>query len=178
MELPFKLWRYLLSSKRTKSVSSPSVDGGIISDPSASVDCFNQYFKSVFTFDTNNNTKISESQNSAPSLTNFSITESGVLSLLLNFDTEKSPGIDDIPKAFLQRYSQWCAEHLCIIYKKSIFTCKVPGEWKRDKITPLLRSGGSQLVMNYRPISLLCVSRKSLEHVEFKRITYFLESSK
>lgn len=53
-----------------------------------------------------------------PPISDISIPEEGIFSLLLNIDPKKSPGIDSIPNAFLVRYAEWCSKFLCIMFQR------------------------------------------------------------
>ena len=46
-----------------------------------------------------------------------------------------------------------------------------PSEWKVHLITPILKSGKSSNVANYRPISLLCSVSKVFEKVLFESLS-------
>ena len=50
----------------------------------------------------------------------------------------------------------------------------IPYEWKCHSITPIFKSGDKSLVKNYRPISLLCIISKILEHLIFSKISKFI----
>ena len=52
---------------------------------------------------------------------------------------------------------------LCEIVNMSISTTKCPVIWKKALVKPLHKSGPTDLVNNYRPISILCVASKLLE---------------
>ena len=52
---------------------------------------------------------------------------------------------------------------LCEIVNMSISSGKFPAIWKKALVKPLHKSGPTDLVNNYRPISILCVSSKLLE---------------
>ena len=46
--------------------------------------------------------------------------------------------------------------------------------WNHRSITPIFKSGDKSQVTNYRPISLLCIVSKVLEHLIYKRVSKFL----
>lgn len=112
----------------------------------------------------------------ADSLGPLVVTDSGVVNLLLNLDTKKSSGPDNIPNMFLYRYAEMLAPYLCIIYNYSLSTCTIPNEWKLAKIIPVHKGGSKADVTNFRPISLTCTVCKLLEHIILKHITTYLEN--
>lgn len=111
----------------------------------------------------------------APPIDDVYIHEEGVLSLLLNLDIKKTPGIDAIPNAFLVRYAEWCSKYLCLMFNKSITCAELPKDWKHAKITPIPKKQNEFLPSSFRPISLLCTCVKMLEHIIFKHIAGYLE---
>uniref|UniRef100_A0A131YG22 RNA-directed DNA polymerase from mobile element jockey n=1 Tax=Rhipicephalus appendiculatus TaxID=34631 RepID=A0A131YG22_RHIAP len=70
-------------------------------------------------------------------LDQLSITEAGILNLLLKLDSRKSSGPDDISNAFLRRYAEWMATYLLIIFNKSLSSGTLPGDWKTAKVKPI-----------------------------------------
>lgn len=170
---PAKFWRHL-SPKKKHSYNLQN-NGETITDRQLTANLFNQFFSSVFTHD-DGVTPPTEEFVSLPPIGNVSISESGVLSLLLNLDTKKSPGIDCIPNAFLVRYAEWCSMYLCIIFKASLSRAELPHDWKFGKITPIPKGGNPSTVSSFRPISLLCACAKIFEHIIFKHLVTFLDS--
>jgi hypothetical protein len=55
------------------------------------------------------------------------------------------------------------AKPLSIIFRKSIDTENVPGDWKLARITPIFKRGVKAMASNYRPVSLTSVPCKILE---------------
>lgn len=78
---------------------------------------------------------------------------------------------------FLKRYSEWCANYLTIVFKKSIGSTTVPRLWKLANVVPVFKSGNKQIIPNYRPISLLSTSSKLLEHIIHKHIVEYLNAN-
>lgn len=105
------------------------------------------------------------------------ITFAGVHNLLLKIDTTKSAGPDGIPNLFLKRYSEWCAQYLTVIFRRSLETASVPVIWKTANVVPVFKAGNRQLIPNYRPISLTCTSCKLLEYIIHKHIFQYLSQN-
>lgn len=61
----------------------------------------------------------------------------GVLNLILNLDTKKSPGSGGMPNFFLVRYFAKTAHYLTVIFQKYIDCSEVPSAWKTMKVLPL-----------------------------------------
>ena len=64
---------------------------------------------------------------------------------------------------------------LCKLFNVSFNTAIIPSEWKIAKVTPLPKAGNSNLVSNYRPISLLPLISKLIEKIIHKRIYQYLD---
>lgn len=69
------------------------------------------------------------------------------------------------------------AKFLHLIYCHSLNTGDVPDEWKKARVIPIFKSGDSQCVEHYRPVSLLCTASKVFEHFVFKHLITFSEDS-
>lgn len=163
---PRKFWDYLKPKNSGKTSFTEN-------ESHVNADSPNEYFKSVFTVDNGN---IPEIESTFPkSIGPITITESGILNLLLDLDTKKATGPDNIPNIFLVRYAELTAKYLCILFNKSLSTGVLPREWKIAKVVPVQKSENSDDVSNFRPISLTCTVCKLLEHVILKHITSFLE---
>lgn len=173
---PEKFWRHL-SPKEKKSITSLLIDGTARTDKKEMADALNNYFCSVFTDDDGIIPHFMTLEE-VPPIDDISISEEGILSILLKLDVKKSSGIDGTPNTFLHRYAEWCAKFLCLIFRKSLSHAEIPSDWKRARITPIPKKGDPSIVTSYRPISLLCTCAKVLEHIIFKHISNFIEDNK
>ena len=63
-----------------------------------------------------------------------------------------------------------------MIFNQSIRDGEFPILMKRAKVVPLYKDKEFDLVINYRPISLLITVSKVLEKIIYKRIYSFLEA--
>lgn len=171
---PAKFWRHFSSKKQP--LSSFCIDGETVTDKCLIAKTFNQFFCSVFTNDDGRKPTFNPSIE-CPPIDNISVTEEGILSLLLNLNIKKSPGMDGIPTAFLMRYAEWCSKYLCILFNKSLSCAALPNDWKYAKVTPIPKTENRSLITSYRPISLLPTCAKTLEHIIFKHISVFLNDN-
>lgn len=169
---PRKFWSSILP--RDAASASFSIDNETTNDPAEISEAFNRFFESVFTRD---DLEVPLFYSASPflSIPDIIISEEGVLNLILNLNTKKCKGPDDIPNAFLVRYSVWASKFLTVIFQKSLETGIVPSLWKLAKVIPLFKSGEKHIITNYRPISLTSYSCKLLEHIIYKHIVEHLE---
>lgn len=108
---PRKFWDYLKPKNSSKTSFTEN-------ESHINANSLNEYFKSVFTVDNGN---IPEIESTFPkSIGPITITESGILNLLLDLDTKKATGPDNIPNIFLVRYAELTAKYLCILFNRSL----------------------------------------------------------
>ena len=69
-------------------------------------------------------------------------------------------------------------EPLIILFKNSTKSSHYPDIWKRSNIIPVHKKNDKQLVINYRPISLLPIFGKIFQKVLFDKIYCFLIEEK
>lgn len=66
----------------------------------------------------------------------------------------KSTGADEIYSWVLKELVNVVAKPLPIIFKKSWQSTKVPGDWKKGKITPIFKKRKKEDPKNCSPVSL------------------------
>jgi hypothetical protein len=55
--------------------------------------------------------------------------------------------------------------YLALLLEIAINNGTLPGDWRRVTVIPILKGGERSLVTNYRPVSLISVVCKEMEHV-------------
>ena len=88
-------------------------------------------------------------------------------SVLRNLDNNKAHGPDKIPARLLTETAYQIAPSLCLLFNKSLKSGIVPREWKLANVVPIHKKGDKDHIENYRPISLLSLVSKVLEHCVF-----------
>ena len=63
------------------------------------------------------------------------------------------------------------------IFNLSVYAGKVPTKMKTAKVIPVFKKGKTDLVSNYRPISLLSIFDKLLKKIVYTRLFNFLSSN-
>ena len=106
------------------------------------------------------------------------VTEDQVNKELLNLDSTKSIGLDNISPKFLKAGAQQLAPKIAHIINLSITTGSVPDELKMAKVSPLYKKNDKLEVGNYRPISVLNAISKILEKsVHTQLLDYLIEKN-
>lgn len=103
-----------------------------------------------------------------------SFTNSEVFDALSSLDPTKSSGCDGIGSKLVRDCALALYLPLHHLFSVSLSKQSIPYEWKCHSITPIFKSGDKSQVNNYRPISLLCIISKVLEHLIFNKISNFI----
>ena len=89
--------------------------------------------------------------------------------------SKTSFGYDKISNIMLKSIITAISTPLSIVFNQSISTGKFPQKMKQAEVVPLYKGKDMDLVINYRPISLLITISKLLEKVIYRRMYSFLE---
>jgi len=106
------------------------------------------------------------------------VPEPSVLVLELAFEklrSHKSPGIDQIPA---ELFKAWSRTIRCVIHKLIIAIWnkeELPEEWKESVIVPIHKKGDKTECNNYRGISLLPTTYKSMSNILLSRLIPYAE---
>ena len=89
-----------------------------------------------------------------------------------------SCGSDGIQFRFLIDSLPVTIFYILVIVNTSIVTGIYPDPWKCPIVAPIYKSGDTENVENYRPVSLLCIISKILENVVAIQLIDFLEKNR
>ena len=171
-------WKYVKSQKQeTVGISALKSNGNMITDSLSKAKILNSQFKSVLT---------PQSGNPFPQLpgTQFTkikplhISENGVFMLLDRIDVSKSSGPDKLPGRLLQSIAKEITPVVHFIITQSLCTGELPTEWTQANVAPILKKDSKLQSVNYRPVSLTCITCKLFEHIICKHILAHLEDHK
>ena len=133
--------QYIKSRKKDQAgISSLQTTNGVVTTPAEKAEVLNDAFQSVFT---------TEDQSSLPTLpvsmhpplSEISITEHGVFTLLSQIDPHKACGPDNIPAKVLQELAQGLTPMITHLFKQSLDTSELSSEWKTAYATPIFKKG-------------------------------------
>ena len=98
-------------------------------------------------------------------INDLDITENGVRKLLKGLKPSKAPGPDNITPRILKELQDDIAPILTEIFDHSYQTGEIPSIWRTANICPIFKKGKKFEAVNYRPVSLTCISCKIMEHI-------------
>jgi hypothetical protein len=156
----WKLVKQVYGNKQSSSISTLLENNITITDDTHKANILNEYFSAqTKPPDTNIPLPAFEYLTDAR-LSSINITPTIVKNVIINLNTTKAMGQDQISNKVLKE----CAQSLCFplstLFNKSISQGIFPNSWKEALVTAIFKKSNRQLKSNYRPISLLsCISK-------------------
>ena len=96
--------------------------------------------------------------------------------LLDRIDVSKSSGPDQLPGRLLQSLAKEITPVVHFIFTQSPCTGELPTEWTpQANVAPIFKNDSKLQEVNYRPVSLACITCKLFEHIIRKHILAHLE---
>ena len=132
----------------------------MITDSLSKAEILNSQFKSVFTPQSGNT--FPQLPGTLPQIKPLHISENGVFMLLAMIDISKSSGPDKLPGRLLQSLAKEITTVVHYIFTQSLCTGKLPTE---ANVAPILKKGSRLQAVNYRPVSLTCITCKLFKHI-------------
>ena len=97
-----------------------------------------------------------------------------IIKLATDIEIDKSSGIPEFNSRIFKDVLQEIPEVFCKMYNGSITEGHFPDTWSSCLVIPIPKSGSLQQVTNWRPISILLIQGKIMEHLVHKRLMPFL----
>ncbi|CAI7934905.1 Hypothetical predicted protein [Podarcis lilfordi] len=165
--------------QKLNTVTNLEVEGRNIQNPAEIRNCFQRYFKQLYTqgplkgtdldqfLKTNGLQKISQENKL---MLNYKITEQEIEGAIQNMQLGKSPGPDGLTSRYYRSLKEWLIQPLKEVCNEIMEGRRAPESWKEAYITlvPKTETEKTQL-KNYRPISLLNVDYKIFADILAKR---------
>lgn len=171
---PQRFWKIINPNASSEIHLTDSSSTAVQSNQCA--DMLNSYFTSVFTSEDMTNIPPS-TLSDLPQMPPFRISQEGIVKLVDNCKLSSACGIDGINSKVLKNTKLESAKFLTLIFRQSLESGVIPGDWLVGKIIPVHKGGERHNPTNYRPISLTSVACKLLEHIIVKNIIIFLEAN-
>ena len=139
--------------------------GQVHSDPLKKASIFTHQFKSMFAINDEVSANTHLHGPSLPPRPDVTIIELGVKKLLKRVDPRKVSGPHEVPCCMLQELHEELAPVFTALFRNSYESGSLPEVWKSAWISPVFKSGNKCNAANYRPVSLICIACKLLEHI-------------
>ena len=78
--------------------------------------------------------------------------------LLDKIDVSKSAGPDKLPGRLLQSLAKEITPVVHFIFIQLLCTDEFPTEWTEVNVAPIFKKGSKLQAVNYRPVSLTCIT--------------------
>ena len=112
---------------------------------------------------------------SAPSTDDIVISDESATKLLKGLNPSKALGHDELHPRVLMELATELGPVFADLFQTSLDTGEIPKEWSLAILCSLYRMGDRALAYNYRPVTLICVPCKLLEHIVCSNITAHLD---
>ena len=180
---PRKAWHELgnlVGIGKRGVVGAIHTDAGTVVDKQRIADEFCKFFSTVIGVANNEDDDGISLANETSPVSNgefrfHRIEEEDVLNLLKRVDTNKASGVDRIGAGVLQMAAEGISHSLTTLLNASLDTGQVPSKWKLAVIIPVTKSGTSESLENFRPISLLPVVAKVFERLVHQQLFSHLQ---
>ena len=83
-------------------------------------------------------------------------------------------GCDNVSPKILKACAASLCEPIANFFNRIMDCATIPMIWKRHMITPVPKKGDKTKIVNYRPISLLCIISKVMESIIYSSIIDFI----
>ena len=90
--------------------------------------------------------------------------------LLDRIYVSKSTGPDKLHGRLMQCLAKEITPVVHYIFTQSDCTGELPTEWTQANVAPIFKKGSKLQAVNYRPVSLKCITYKLFEHIIYKHI--------
>ena len=172
-----RLFNFIKSLRRDNSGIAPLKEKGRLHvDPKDKTDILNRQYESTWTKE---DTEDIPTQDGTPfpSMEDITVTDQGVVKLLLKLNPSKAWGPDLLPARILKELAHDIAPYLTTIFQKSLDTGRVPKDWRSANVTAIFKKGEKYQPSNYRPVSLTCICCKLQEHILTSNILKHLDEN-
>lgn len=161
---PKKFWEYVNYKKKTNGFPSKmSYQSHTATSEQATTELFAKFFGDNFTIPTDMSSIDVTLARASTNTLEISLSLDEVMAGLLNIDTRKGRGPDDMHPIILKNCAHTLAAPLHILFNKSLAEGIFPDRWKSSYIQPIFKSGKRACIENYRGIAILPTLGKFFE---------------
>ena len=175
-EKPKYFFAYAKSTCKTP-IGPLEKDGKMIESPREMGQILQDQFVSVFSTPKFTQTILQNITPSNPALCDIELKVEDIEEAINKLSKDSAPGPDGIPSVLLKECIHSVKEPLCLLWRQSIRTGRIPDELKLGQITPIHKSGSRNKAKNYRPITLTSHIIKVFERVLTMKLVEYLEAN-
>ena len=169
---------YIKSKTKSRIGIGPLKDGGkIVSEDPAMAEILNKFFTSVFSEEDLQSLPPSWSETDKK-LKNFDFSAGEIATKLKNLKDRSAPGPAGSHPKLLKSAAEELAVPLVLIFRRSLLTGEVPGDWRHATVAPIFKKGTKGDAGNYRPVSLTSIPCKVFESILNDKICAHLTENK
>ena len=162
---PKHFWRYVKSKLKVQH-GMPNLEREVDTLTETDFDkaeFLNPFFKKVYTLEDDSELPKVEQRRVLYPSHKVTFTEDDIEGLLSKLNIAKYAGPGGLHPRILKELSVQLAQQLFILFRMSLETGMLPGDWKIAQITPIFKKGHRCKPGNYRPVSLTAIICKILE---------------
>ena len=170
-------FKRLVNKKKLSNIPPILEDGKIISDFCQKSTIFNDFFANQCTLNLTSSELPPLRMYTNSRLSLLTTSEEKIANIILQLNSRKAHGYDEISIAMLKLCAPAVAKPLNLIFRKCLSEGLFPNAWKFANVQPIHKKDSRQIKSNYRPISLLPVCGKILEKIVFDELYAFLNNN-
>lgn len=184
---PKYFWSFLKSRSKSNSMPTNIKYNNVVATSGESIcNSFSSYFLSTFlsanytdvsNFGSIEPIETSNVSQSQASINSIHVNKLEVSKILSNLDPSKSAGPDHLHSILLIKCAETISIPISILFERSCTEGSFPALWKSAFVTPIHKKGSKMDVVNYRPISKLCIVSKVFERVVYDQVYAALKNS-
>ena len=163
---PKRLFAYLRRRTKMENGIPPlnsNMNSGFFEENAAKADVFRHQFESVYAIEGSFSSNVEPK--TEVKLESVDFDPKVVEKLLLNLDSQSSPGPDELHPLILKKLASIIARPVAELFRRSFTEGRLPADWKLAIIKPLFKGGKKSEPGNYRPVSLASVLCKVMEKI-------------
>ena len=153
-------YKYIKRRKGSReNIPSIKDSNGRVTDATEKANVFNTYYSTVFSSQ-DNIPHIQSGNSGVPFITDIKIITRRIKAIGKN----KSVGPDRVSGEILKVGGEAMISYITRLLDRTVNNGSLPGDWKKATVIPVYKGDDRSLVTNYRPVSLISVVCKQMEH--------------
>ena len=167
---PSKFWSFVQTKKNRSRIPGAVHYNNVTYDtPQSVVDGFASFFSDVYLqSDPSHKVPLLSLNNTHVNIK--PITDQDIINAAKKLKNKLTSGVDNVPSFIVRDCIYAFIAPLRFLFNLILTTGIYPDIWKTTKLCPILKTGDSSFITNYRPIAILCNFGKLLEIIIYEHI--------